>query len=65
MDAHTDGWMDRQTDGQMRADFGTKLIYPIFLKKKSVIMNHPDFIVCGFMENSIGLKRVRDTYKIM
>ena len=23
------------------------------------IMDHPDFIVCSFMENSIGLKRVK------
>ena len=25
-------------------------------------MGHPDFIVCSFMKNSIGLKRVRDAY---
>ena len=24
----------------------------------SIMMDHPDFIVCSFMENSIGLKRV-------
>ena len=35
----TDGQTDRQTDGQTdgrRTDFGTKLIYPIFLTKKLV-----------------------------
>ena len=31
----TDGRTDRQTDGR-RTDFGTKLIYPIFLTKKRV-----------------------------
>ena len=31
----TDGCMDGQTDGR-RTDFGTKLIYPFFLKKKRV-----------------------------
>ena len=31
----TDGQTDRRTDGR-RADFGTKLIYPIFLTKKRV-----------------------------
>ena len=25
------------------------------------VMDHPDFIVCSFMENSIGLKRVKLT----
>ena len=27
-------------------------------------MYHPDFVVCSFMENSIGLKRVNITFFI-
>ena len=34
-DAQTDGQTDGRTDGR-RTDFGTKLIYPIFLTKKRV-----------------------------
>ena len=34
-DRQTHRRMDRQTDGR-RTDFGTKLIYPIFLTKKRV-----------------------------
>ena len=44
----TDGRTDRQTDGQThrrtdgrRTDFGTKLIYPIFLTKKRVKKIYP------------------------
>ena len=34
-DGRTVRWTDARTDGQ-RTDFGTKLIYPIFLTKKRV-----------------------------
>ena len=36
-DAHPHGRTDAQTDGR-RTDFGTKLIYPFFLKKKAGII---------------------------
>ena len=38
-DGRTDGWTDGRTDDGRRTDFGTKLIYPFFLKKKTGIIN--------------------------
>ena len=45
-----------------------ELILNIFLKiitcdPSIYTMDHPDFIVCSFMENSIGVKRVKHNSK--
>ena len=51
------GRTDRQTDGR-RTDFGTKLIYTIFLKKKAGIKNS-DTVFVLYISRSFGLSMTK------